>query len=224
MKLPCSELFNLKNWHNCQDVHTNLKSIQQLLDNEFNEGVKDYKNQNVVIMGSVHLGENVQLNPYVVIDGPVWIGDGCKLGPNCYIRPYTVLESNINIGFGVEIKESLIGDGSTIAHLSYIGNSIIGRNVMLGANFCTAVERLDCNTISLNLSSKMIPTELLKLGTIIGDNTRIGVGTSVMPGIAVGSDCIIGPHMVIWHHINDGCKVFLKLHKIPFNYLEFDNI
>lgn len=77
------------------------------------------------------------------IEGPVIIGEECKIGPNCYIRPYTSIGDKCHIGNACEIKNSIIMNNSNIPHQNYVGDSIIGENCNLGAGTKIANLRFD---------------------------------------------------------------------------------
>ena len=146
---------------------------------------------NVVIEGNVSLGNDVSIGqncyinnadigdgatilPNSVIDNAV-IGKGCKVGPFARIRPETRLADDVHIGNFVEIKKSEIGQGSKVNHLSYIGDSDIGRNVNIGAGTIT------CNYDGAN-----------KFRTVIGDNVFVGSDTQLIAPVVVGNGATIG--------------------------------
>ncbi|MEM2512445.1 MAG: sugar phosphate nucleotidyltransferase, partial [Ignisphaera sp.] len=83
----------------------------------------------VTIRGPVIIEEGATIKGATYIEGPVYIGKNASIGPNSYIRPYTSIEEKAHIGFSVEVKESIILENAHAAHLTYIGDSIIGENV-----------------------------------------------------------------------------------------------
>ncbi|MBN1503163.1 NTP transferase domain-containing protein [Candidatus Woesearchaeota archaeon] len=137
---------------------------------------------NVTIDGNLVLGEGSELLNGVYIEGNVIIGDFCKIGPNCYIRGNTTIGERCHIGQAVEIKNSIIMDNSKIPHLSYVGDSVIGSDVNLGAGTITANLRHDNGNIKSMVKGKLIDTGRRKLGAIIGDNVHTGINTSIYPG------------------------------------------
>lgn len=90
--------------------------------------------ENVWIKGKdrVSIGEGTLIKSGSYIEGPVVIGENCEIGPNSYIRANTSIGDNCHIGSAVEIKGSIIMDGTKIPHLSYVGDSIIGNNTLIG--------------------------------------------------------------------------------------------
>ena len=146
---------------------------------------------NAVLEGDVRLGERVSIGPNVVLrnvrigdDVTVLancviedadIGNAARIGPFARIRPETRLADNTHVGNFVEIKKSDVAAGSKINHLSYIGDSSIGRNVNIGAGTIT------CNYDGAN-----------KHRTVIGDNAFIGSDTQLVAPVTVGDGATIG--------------------------------
>jgi len=95
-------------------------------------------------------------------------------------------------------------------HLSYIGDSIVGENCNFGAGTQIANWRFDAGTIKMEVLKKEVDTKRSKLGVVIGDNTKTGVLSSVMPGKTIGDNCWIGANVQIDRDIPRATKVFLK--------------
>jgi bifunctional UDP-N-acetylglucosamine pyrophosphorylase/glucosamine-1-phosphate N-acetyltransferase len=146
---------------------------------------------NVVLEGRVKIGDNVRIGancviknseigngveilPNCVIEGAV-IGESSRIGPFARIRPETRIESHVHVGNFVEVKKSVIADGSKVNHLSYIGDTIIGRDVNVGAGTIT------CNYDGAN-----------KHQTIIEDGAFIGSDTQLVAPVRIGRNATIG--------------------------------
>ncbi|MFX1249800.1 MAG: bifunctional sugar-1-phosphate nucleotidylyltransferase/acetyltransferase, partial [Promethearchaeota archaeon] len=151
----------------------------------------------VTVDGPVKIADSATLRPGAFIQGPVFIDANVIVGPNCYIRPYSYLGKNVRIGNAVEVKNSLILDNTTIGHLSYVGDSIIGRGCNLGAGTKIANLKLDNNEISMTIKGESIPTGRRKLGVLMGDNVKTGINVSLMPGIIIGENSQIGAHTLV---------------------------
>ena len=89
--------------------------------------------ENVVLKGAVVIGKNTVVRSGTYIEGPVIIGDDCRIGPNCYIRPSTTIGNGCHIGAAVEVKNSIIMNGTDFPHLNYVGDSVIGEGCNFGA-------------------------------------------------------------------------------------------
>ncbi len=157
--------------------------------------------KNVQIFGKVIIEKGAQIRSGSYLLGPLYIGKNSIVGPNCFLRAGTVIGDNCKIGQGVEIKNSLIGERTQISHLSYVGDSIIGENCNLGAGTILANWRFDQKSIKVKIEGKIIDTKRKKLGAIIGDDVKIGVNCSLMPGILIGPGAILGPHSFVKKNI-----------------------
>ncbi|MBS7615526.1 NTP transferase domain-containing protein [Candidatus Bathyarchaeota archaeon] len=151
--------------------------------------------ENAHLEGSVFVAEHARIRSGAYIEGPAYVGEGSDIGPNCYIKPYTSIGRNVRVGNACEIKNCIIMDRSHIAHLSYVGDSIIGEDCNLGAGTITANLRLDYKPVKMIVRDTVIDTGKEKLGVIMGDNVKTGVGTLLMPGVKVGCNSWIGPNV-----------------------------
>ena len=158
---------------------------------------------NVLIEGQVKLGERVKIGPNVIIkdshigdDVEIFanslidranIGAGSHIGPFARIRPESTLGENVHIGNFVEIKKTTVGNSTKINHLSYIGDSIIGSNVNVGAGTIT------CNYDGVN-----------KHLTIIEDGAFIGSDTQLVAPVKIGRNATIGAGSTITKNAPDG--------------------
>ena len=120
------------------------------------------------------IGDNVIILPNCVIENAV-VGANSRIGPFARLRPETILATDTHIGNFVEIKKSIIGQGSKINHLSYIGDSLIGKKVNIGAGTIT------CNYDGAN-----------KFQTIIEDGAFIGSDTQLVAPVTIGKNATIG--------------------------------
>lgn len=134
------------------------------------------------IHGVLHLGEGSRVLPGVVIEGNVVIGKNCKIGPNCYLRGNTSIGDHCHIGQSVEIKNSLILSNTNVGHLSYVGDSILGEKVNLGAGTMVSNLRHDGSNHQSMVDEVLINTGRRKFGTILGDGVHTGINTSIYPG------------------------------------------
>lgn len=139
------------------------------------------------INGKVHIGEGTRILPGVVIEGNVAIGKDCRIGPNCYIRGNTSIGDSCIVGNAVEIKNSLIAHHTSIAHLSYIGDSILGSHINIGPGCILSNTRHDGKNHTCSINGEEMDTGLQKLGAFLGDGVRTGPNTVINPGIRIGN-------------------------------------
>ena len=176
----------------------NLQKIQNKLRNKFlNSGVKMLGPETIFFSNDTKIGKNVIIEPYVVIGKNVKIGnnviiksfshlESCKIenkvevGPYARIRPNTILKEGSKIGNFVEIKKSIVGKKSKVNHLSYIGDSNLGKSVNIGAGTIT------CNYDGVKKSK-----------TKIKDKVFVGSNSSLVAPLTIEQDSIIGAGSVI---------------------------
>ncbi len=138
------------------------------------------------LSGCVRLGAGSRILPGTVIEGPVVIGPNSQIGPNAYIRGATSIGANCFVGNGAEVKNSIVYNNTYISRQCYVGDSIIGTHVTLGAGTCTENHRHDGRHHVSMIQGKPVNTGRLKLGAILGDGVRTGVNTSIEAGVKIG--------------------------------------
>ena len=180
----------------------NLQKLQNRLRNKFlKSGVKMIGPETIYFSVDTKIGKNVTIEPYVVFGPKVKIGnnvqiksfshlENCKLenkveiGPYARIRPGTILKEGAKVGNFVEIKKSTLGNNSKANHLTYIGDSKIGKSVNIGAGTIT------CNYDGVK-----------KNKTIIKDNVFVGSNTSLVAPVTLDQNSIIGAGSVITRNV-----------------------
>ncbi len=177
-------------------LEANRRSMQDI---EYKiEGVVE---DGVSINGPVWIKKGAKIRSGVYIEGPVVIGENADIGPNCYIRASTCLGDRTRVGNACEVKNSIIGEGTHAAHLSYIGDSIIGKDCNLGAGTITANLRFDKTNIEVTIKGDRMDSGRRKLGVIMGDNVQTGINVNIHPGVVVGSDSWIAPGITVQRDI-----------------------
>jgi bifunctional UDP-N-acetylglucosamine pyrophosphorylase/glucosamine-1-phosphate N-acetyltransferase len=141
--------------------------------------------EGAVLKGNVIVEKGALVKSGAYIEGPVLIGEESVVGPNCYIRAHTSLGKKVKIGNAVEIKNSIIMDNTNVGHLSYVGDSIIGERSNFGAGTITANLRHDNRTVFVTVKNERFDSKRRKLGAIVGDDVKTGIGTSLGPGIVL---------------------------------------
>jgi len=143
---------------------------------------------------SVYIGKNVEIDPFVYIEGPAWIGDGAKIKHSAYLRPYSFIGPLAVVGHASEIKNSILCEGAKAAHFNYVGDSLLGSFVNLGAGVKCANFKLDQGYIKLRTANEQLKTGQKKLGAIIGHNVSIGCNTVLSPGTMISPYTKIPPN------------------------------
>jgi len=191
----------------------NSQKNQNKLRNKFvKSGVKMIGPETIFFSLDTKIGKNVTIDPYVVIGAKVTIGNNVKvnsfshleeckiqnnvnIGPYARIRPGTILQTGARIGNFVEIKKSKIGKNSKINHLSYIGDSLLGDSVNIGAGTIT------CNYDGIN-----------KFKTKIKNKVFIGSNSSLVAPVTINENSIVGAGSVITKNVK---KKSLALTRAP---------
>ena len=182
--------------------HIKKQNNQNKLRNKFlKAGVKMQGAETVFFSNDTKIGKGVTIEPYVVIGSKVKIGnnvviksfshlESCKvenkveIGPYARIRPDTILKEGSKVGNFVEIKKSTVGNKSKINHLSYVGDSDIGKMVNVGAGTIT------CNYDGVKKSK-----------TIIKDKVFIGSNSSLVAPVKIDKESIVGAGSVITKNV-----------------------
>ena len=142
---------------------------------------------NVTIQGTVRIDDDAIIKSGAVLEGPCSIGKGCYVGNNSLIRSYTALGDHCSVGYGVELKNCVVQNNTRIGRLSFIGDSVLGENVDIGAGSMTVNRSLDWKPITVKQGGKTFKTGREKLGAFIGDDVVIGAGNTIEPGMVVPS-------------------------------------
>ena len=176
----------------------NLKKEQDRLREKFlKSGVKMAGPETIYFSKDIKIGKNVTIEPYVVFGPKVKIGsnvlirsfshlencivkDKVEIGPYARIRPNTILEKGSKVGNFVEIKKSKIGKNSKVNHLTYIGDTNIGKNVNVGAG-----------TITCNYDGFKKSKTLIKDNVFIGSNSSLVAPLTIEEGSTIGAGSVI---------------------------------
>lgn len=143
----------------------------------------------------ISIGPGTQIEPGVLIRGPCWVGKNCVLRHGAYLREWVICGDDCQIGHSAEVKHSILLPQAAATHFSYVGDSILGRGVNLGAGVKCANLRLDREEVAIQYEGKKIKTGLKKMGAIVGDQVQIGCNCVLNPGTLVGKESFSYPLM-----------------------------
>jgi NDP-sugar pyrophosphorylase family protein len=142
---------------------------------------------------SITIGEGSIVEPGAFISGPCLIGKNCTIRHGAYIRGNFIAGDGCVIGHDTEVKNSIFLQNVHAAHFAYLGDSILGNSVNLGAGSKCANLKLDRGIISVSFQKKIISTGLKKFGAILGDGTQIGCNAVMNPGTLMGKSVFCHP-------------------------------
>lgn len=178
---PFAEV-NLAPWHVVQQAEHLIRRAHKILHPSYhiNEGF------------AVH--ESARIEDGVVLKGAGIIGPRCFVAAGAYLRGGTYLGEDCIIGPGSELKTTFMFPGSKIAHLNFVGDSLIGSGVNIEAGAVVANYRneLADKTIRIRHRGEAIDTGVDKFGCLIGDNARIGANAVIAPGALIEPDGKVG--------------------------------
>lgn len=198
------------NWHPLKYPWHLLTALEHELTTISESSIHPSVNihESAVITGTVIIGAHTKILPHATIVGPCYIGQHCLVGNNSLVRQSSIGDGCV-IGFNSEVKASVLSN-LVETHSTYIGDSVIGENVSFGAGSITGNLRLDEQTIYSQVQGELINTFKLKLGVIIGNNCRLGIHTSLAPGIKIGSSTFIGSAVHIQQDVPENSFVRVK--------------
>ncbi len=171
-------------------------------------GQKAEVHPSAVVEGNVILEEGVRIMPHATVQGPCYIGKGTIIGNNSLVRESIIGEQCV-IGFGSEIARSNL-HSNVWTHSTYLGDSVIGKNIAFGAGSVSANYRLDEGEISSVIKGEKINTQRKKLGVIVGENVRAGIHTSFAPGIKIGSGSFVSSATSVSSDVKENRYVHTK--------------
>jgi UDP-N-acetylglucosamine diphosphorylase / glucose-1-phosphate thymidylyltransferase / UDP-N-acetylgalactosamine diphosphorylase / glucosamine-1-phosphate N-acetyltransferase / galactosamine-1-phosphate N-acetyltransferase len=133
------------------------------------------------------------IEPGALIEGPAYIGKEAYVGHNALIKAGSFLAPRSYVGHSSEINRSILLEGAKAPHFNYVGDSVLGQNVNLGAHATLANLRLDNKDISVYFGDQKIATRKRKVGSFIGDKSMIGCGCVLNPGTIISPGSLIPP-------------------------------
>ncbi|KAB1198192.1 MULTISPECIES: bifunctional sugar-1-phosphate nucleotidylyltransferase/acetyltransferase [Haloferax] len=196
----------------CNEHAVTAVPFQQWLDvgrpwelleaNEWKIGELSRKHQGDVhedatIRGDVVVEAGATVDAGVVIEGPALIKSGATVGPNAYIRGTTLIAEDAKVGHSVEVKNSVLMEGATVGHLSYVGDSILGRDVNFGASTMVANLRHDNEAVKTPVKGEITSTGRRKFGVVCGDDVKTGIQTTLNAGVKLDAGARTKPNEVV---------------------------
>ncbi|MCL5104530.1 MAG: glucose-1-phosphate thymidylyltransferase [Armatimonadetes bacterium] len=153
---------------------------------------------------AVVIGEGTVVEPGAFIQGPAIIGKNCQIRHGAYIRGDVVIGNDCTVGHSSELKNAIMLDTAQCPHFAYVGDSILGRKVNLGAGTklsnlpVVSVKDGDTGkrpTVKLEIEGKIYDTGLAKFGAIVGDGVQTGCNTVTNPGCLIGKNTLVYPNV-----------------------------
>jgi NDP-sugar pyrophosphorylase family protein len=182
-----------KLFENQKYVWDALKQIASYLQFRLKPGVLGELVGKPYISNHVFVGTGTIVEQGAMLKGPAWIGQNCHIRSGCYVRENVIVGDGVVMGNSCEFKNSILFNEVQVPHFNYVGDSILGYRVHLGAGVILSNVKLDHREISVAAADGNIPTGLTKFGAVVGDRTEIGCNAVINPGAVIGRDCLIYP-------------------------------
>ena len=145
------------------------------------------------LRGTVVVEEGATVEPGAVVDGPVLLRDGAEVGPNAHLRGATLLSAGAEVGHGCEVKNSVLMADAAVPHVSYVGDSLLGPDVNVGAGTQVANLRHDDADVEQTVKGERVSTGRRKYGVVAGPGAKTGVNTSLAPGVVLSAGATTEP-------------------------------
>ncbi len=170
-----------------------LKANMQALLADLGPRIPENLPANVFLKGDVHIEEGAHIEENTYIQGPAFIGTGAEIRFGAYLRGDVYVGAKAVVGHDTEVKHSLLLPGAKAAHFAYVGDSILGRDVNLGAGTKLANVRVDMGkqNLILMIDGNKHDSGLRKFGAILGNDVSIGCNSVTNPGTLVGRNSLI---------------------------------
>ncbi len=157
----------------------------------------------VLMAGAVLVGGNIQLGKGVLVEsgsflkGPLIVGDHTEIRQGAYLRGYCLIGARCVVGHTTEVKHSIFLDDAKAGHFAYIGDSILGNQVNLGAGTKLANFRFMPGNVRIKTTDGHLDSGLRKLGALLGDNVQTGCNSVTSPGTLMAKGAMVMPNVTV---------------------------
>ncbi|AUX09558.1 UDP-N-acetylglucosamine pyrophosphorylase/Glucosamine-1-phosphate N-acetyltransferase [Halalkaliarchaeum desulfuricum] len=169
-----------------------LEANEWKLD-EIDGGEHGEVSSDATLSGRVFVARGAEIREGVTVEGPVYVGPDATIGPNAYVRGATAIGAGAHVGHAVEVKNSVLMAGATAGHLTYVGDSVVGRDVNFGAGTTVANLRHDGEDVRVTVKGDRVSTGRRKFGIVCGDGVKTAIDTSVNAGVVLSEGVTTTP-------------------------------
>lgn len=175
-------------FESCEYPWQIVARISEYINEMLRNGIEGYS----LYSDGVLVGKGASISPSAHISPPTIIGEECEIRVGAYIRGNVILGRGVVVGNSTELKNCILLDGAQAPHYNYVGDSLLGVRAHLGAGAICSNLRSDGREVIVRADTDS-PTEMRKLGAILGDRAEIGCGCVLNPGTIVGKNSRIYP-------------------------------
>ena len=171
-------------------LHSELKNFFDSKSNLAGE----ISNKAFISGEGVVIEKGAVIDPFSYIQGPCFIGSGTHVRPGAYIRGHVYVGKSCVVGHSTEIKHSILFDGAKAGHFNYIGDSVLGCDVNLGAGTKIANLKITSGNVFTKFNQVKIDTGLRKFGAVLGDQVQTGCNSVLNPGTCLAKGSMVFPN------------------------------
>ncbi|WP_042666561.1 bifunctional sugar-1-phosphate nucleotidylyltransferase/acetyltransferase [Haloferax sp. ATB1] len=172
-------------WELLEANEWKLKTFDRRIDGDVSD--------DATVQGDVVVEAGATVRDGSVVEGPAYISAGATVGPNAYVRGCTFVGPGVHVGHAVEIKNSVLLAETNVGHLSYVGDSVVGRRVNFGAGTNVANLRHDDEDVSVTVKGDRVSTGRRKFGVVVGDDVKTGINTALNAGVTLSEGAQTAP-------------------------------
>lgn len=157
---------------------------------------------NATLLGSgIWIGEGTVVEPGAMIKAPSLIGRNCEIRHGAYVRGNVILGNGAVVGHASEVKNAILLNHAQAPHFAYVGDSVLGNQVNLGAGTKLANLKIVEGTVQVRAGGATYDTGLRKFGALVGDGVEIGCNSVTSPGTILGRGCLVYPNTTVKGYI-----------------------
>lgn len=210
----CPELFSveLADFDKLENIWDILKRIQKgFTASRLKPGIHGTIEPGAFIKGdNIYIGKGSVVEAGAMVCGPAIIGDNVEIRHGAFVRSHVVIGDKSVIGHCTEVVRSVFLPGAKAPHFNYVGDSILGTNVNLGAGTKLSNLKNDGTSVKTRIGQHLIDTGVRKFGAILGDNCLLGCNSVTNPGTIMEQNCRVYPCASIQGHFAEGSIVKLR--------------
>lgn len=188
-----------------------LKRLREYLESVIKPDIQgEILNGAYLIGKNIQIGKNSVVEPGAYIAGPTIIGENTVVRNGAYIRGNVIIGDHCVVGHSSELKGAILLNHSAAPHFNYVGDSILGNHVNLGAGTKLSNVRLVKDTICVKINDKIYDSGLWKFGAVLGDHVKTGCNSVLNPGTLLGPGSLVYPNATVSGYFPPGSLVKLR--------------
>ncbi len=213
-EFPCPELFakELEGFVTLENIWDILKRIQKgFVAPRVRPEILGKVEPGAILEGTdIYIGKGSVVQAGALISGPTIIGENVEIRHCAYVRGNVIIGNDAVVGHCTEIVRSVMLPGAKAPHFNYVGDSILGTGVNLGAGTKLSNLKNDGSNVKTKIDELVIDTGVRKFGAILGDNCLLGCNSVTNPGTILGSSCRVYPCAVVNGYHTAGSIIKLR--------------